>query len=55
MAQATINLYTRIPAELDAKLVEHLKNSGESKTEVVRKALQEYLEKPNNSHSAAAE
>ncbi len=44
MAQATINLYTRIPAELSDKLEAYLRETGETKTEVVKKALEAYLE-----------
>ena len=45
MAQVTSNLYTRIPAELNEKLETYLKETGETKTDVVRKALEEYLKK----------
>lgn len=44
MAQATINLYTRIPANLNDKLESYLKETGETKTEVVKKALEAYLD-----------
>ena len=45
MAQVTSNLYTRIPAELGEKLEAYLKETGESKTAIVQKALEEYLAK----------
>ena len=43
MAKVTSNLYTRIPAELGEKLEAYLKETGETKTDVVRKALDAYL------------
>ena len=36
MAQVTSNLYTRIPAELNEKLETYLKETGETKTDVVK-------------------
>jgi len=44
-ATSTANLYTRIPADLNEKLEAYLKETGETKTETVRKALEAYLNK----------
>lgn len=47
MAVATVQLNFRIKAELNEKLEAAARTTGESKTEIVRKALEEYLEKKN--------
>jgi len=47
MAIATVQLNFRIPAELNDKLEAEAQATGESKTEIVRKALEAYLEKKN--------
>lgn len=43
MAEATVNLYTRIPESLNNQLEQHMKDTGETKQEIVRKALEAYL------------
>jgi len=47
MAVATVQLNFRIPAELYEKLESVAQAEGETKTEIVRKALEAYLEKKN--------
>ncbi len=47
MAVATVQLNFRISAELYEKLESVAQAEGETKTEVVRKALEAYLEKKN--------
>ena len=47
MAIATVQLNFRVPAELYNKLQAAAEVTGESKTEIVRKALEAYLEKKN--------
>ena len=42
-AIATVNLYTRIPVDLNEKLEARTKETGEKKQEIVRKALEQYL------------
>ena len=47
MAVATVQLNFRVPAELYEKLESVAQAEGETKTEIVRKALEAYLEKKN--------
>ena len=47
MAIATVQLNFRIPEELYDKLQSAAEVTGESKTEIVRKALEAYLGKKN--------
>ena len=47
MAVATVQLNFRIPEELNGKLEAAAQAEGETKTEIVRKALEAYLGKKN--------
>ena len=44
-AIATVNLYTRIPVDLNAKLEEQIKATGQTKQSIIQTALEEYLKK----------
>ena len=44
-ATATVNLYTRIPTGLNTKLEAEMAATGDKKTDIVRKALEAYLNK----------